>query len=76
MALLISEQNCISLEKRREVKLNGLEKLVNKLTHVLQKTNHNWHTRKSLAKLNDAALKDIGLSKADVDQELNKPLWK
>ena len=31
--------------------------------------------RRDLAMLNDAALKDIGLTRADVDSEISKPFW-
>jgi uncharacterized protein YjiS (DUF1127 family) len=38
-----------------------------------------WHElarqRRQLAALNDAALKDIGLSRADVMQETERPFW-
>ena len=35
-----------------------------------------WRQRKHLAGLDDAALKDIGLSRADVAAELRKPVWR
>ncbi len=35
-----------------------------------------WRQRKHLASLDDAALKDIGLSRADVAAELKKPVWR
>lgn len=35
-----------------------------------------WRQRKHLAALDDAALKDIGLSRADVAAELRKPVWR
>lgn len=35
-----------------------------------------WRHRKHLAALDDAALKDIGLSQADVAAELRKPVWR
>ncbi|MCY1517043.1 hypothetical protein D9M68_517100 [compost metagenome] len=38
-----------------------------------------WHQlaeqRRRLASLNEAALKDIGLSRADVLQEVERPFW-
>ena len=38
-----------------------------------------WHElarqRRQLAALNDAALKDLGLSRADVMQETERPFW-
>ena len=39
-----------------------------------------WHDRSmqrhSLASLDDYALKDLGLSRADVDGEARKPFWR
>ncbi|MGH1478301.1 MAG: DUF1127 domain-containing protein [Geminicoccales bacterium] len=31
--------------------------------------------RYDLAKLDDAALRDIGLTRSDVDHEISKPFW-
>jgi len=42
----------------------------------LAKIAHNWRTRSRLSQLNDAQLKDLGITAADVDHEVNKPLWK
>ena len=35
-----------------------------------------WRQRKHLAALDEAALKDIGLTRADVAAELKKPVWR
>ncbi|NLQ18429.1 DUF1127 domain-containing protein [Marinomonas sp. M1K-6] len=43
---------------------------------IIKKIAHNWRTRNRLSQLNEAQLKDIGLTAADVDHEVNKPLWK
>jgi len=42
----------------------------------LAKIVHNWRTRSRLSQLNDAQLKDIGLTAADVKHEVRKPVWK
>ena len=42
----------------------------------LAKIAHNWRTRSRLSHLNEAQLKDLGLTAADVDQEVRKPVWK
>lgn len=42
----------------------------------LAKITHNWRTRRRLNHLNEAQLKDIGLTAADVDHEVRKPVWK
>ena len=34
------------------------------------------HARKELAGLSDAALKDIGLARGDIQAEVDKPFWK
>jgi uncharacterized protein YjiS (DUF1127 family) len=34
-----------------------------------------WHERQLLARLSDAALKDIGLLRDDVEQERRLPVW-
>lgn len=34
-----------------------------------------WRTRKHLSELDAHALKDLGLSEADVARELNRPIW-
>ena len=34
------------------------------------------HTRRQLLELDDHALKDVGLSRAQVLEEANKPFWK
>ncbi len=43
---------------------------------IFKKIAHNWRTRNRLSQLNDAQLKDLGLTAADVDQEVIKPIWK
>ncbi|SHF98333.1 Uncharacterized conserved protein YjiS, DUF1127 family [Marinomonas polaris DSM 16579] len=56
---------------------NSLAKLKeNTWKQRLAKIAHNWRTRNRLSQLNDAQLKDLGLTAADVDQEVRKPVWK
>jgi uncharacterized protein YjiS (DUF1127 family) len=56
---------------------NALAKLKeNTWKQRLAKIAHNWRTRSRLSRLDDAQLKDIGLTAADVDHEVHKPLWK
>lgn len=43
---------------------------------IFKKIAHNWRTRNRLSQLNEAQLKDIGLTAADVEHEVNKALWK
>ena len=35
-----------------------------------------WADRRALSSLGDHALKDIGLSRADIDYEASKPFWR
>lgn len=42
----------------------------------LAKILHNWKTRSKLNTLNEAQMKDLGLTTIDIEQETNKPLWK
>ena len=42
---------------------------------ALSHAHDTWRQRRALARLDDAALKDIGLSRADVASELRRPLW-
>ncbi|MGB0944470.1 MAG: DUF1127 domain-containing protein [Marinomonas sp.] len=76
MALLTSTQKKFDLTQVDCLRANGLENLVSRFSKLMNKINHNWRTRKQLGRLNQAALKDIGLSQADVAHELEKPLWK
>jgi uncharacterized protein YjiS (DUF1127 family) len=45
---------------------------------VVQRVLH-WHElarqRRELATMSDEALKDIGLSRADIQQEVERPFW-
>jgi uncharacterized protein YjiS (DUF1127 family) len=43
---------------------------------IIKKIAHNWRTRNRLSHLNEAQLKDIGLTAADVDHEVRKAIWK
>ena len=34
-----------------------------------------WRQRRALERLDDAALRDLGLSRADVAREASRPIW-
>ena len=34
-----------------------------------------WRQRRALERLDDAALRDLGLTRADVSREVARPLW-
>ncbi|MEM8952192.1 MAG: DUF1127 domain-containing protein [Pseudomonadota bacterium] len=46
-----------------------------RVMHVLFSWVERSRQRRQLAALNDAALKDIGLSRLDVQIEIEKPFW-
>ena len=52
--------------------LNGLESGV----ETLQLWIDRYHNRQQLSQLSDHMLKDIGLTRADVYRETQKPFWK
>ena len=76
MSLLYTKQNHACLEQVQTIKLNGLEKFINRLSLVIKRAQHNRRTRQQLARLNESQLKDIGMTKAETYEELNKPLWR
>ena len=47
-----------------------------KVKRTLARLQHNWKTRAQLQRLNEAQLKDLGLTSSDVYEEVHKPLWK
>ena len=56
---------------------NTLENLrKNKWKGILEKVIHNKKTRNKLRTLTESQMKDLGLTKADIEKEVSKPLWK
>ncbi len=53
----------------------GLPPWVRRCMHVLALWAERGRQRRQLAALNDAALKDIGLTRLDVRTEVEKPFW-
>lgn len=45
------------------------------LSAILKRWHSRWQTRRTLSRLSDASLKDIGLSRAAAEREANKPFW-
>lgn len=43
---------------------------------ILKSWYQNWRTRRELAGLSDYLLKDIGITRAEAEQEFSKPFWK
>ncbi|MFN4275737.1 MAG: DUF1127 domain-containing protein [Ferrovibrio sp.] len=52
----------------------ALRKAARALSGLLALQRH-WREREQLAELSDATLKDLGLSRADIDAELRRPVW-
>lgn len=59
--------------------MNGsvqIRNTVSVLSKTISRYRHNYRTRRQLLKLNDTALKDIGISRAEALQEAKKPFWR
>lgn len=52
--------------------INPSKNLLNTLMFWIERS----HQRRQLAKLDDIMLKDVGLSRADVNREINKSFWR
>lgn len=49
--------------------------LARAIAHLLRRWSALSRQRRQLAALSDDALKDIGLSRADIETEINRPFW-
>jgi len=62
----------------RALGANPLHSLVQRLSAGWRQLGR-WHAlyrqRRQLAALSDEMLKDIGLSRADIETEINRPFW-
>jgi len=56
--------------------LRGLGRVGTSLFAVLVSWQERAGQRQELGALSDSALKDIGLSRADIELELDKPFWR
>lgn len=66
---------CAIAEKNNGFTSAGLRTEMQKLAQKIVFWHQRNRSRKALAKLDDRLLEDIGLSRADVDQEIEKPFW-
>lgn len=57
-------QNTLDILKEKPLKM------------LFQRIVHNWKTRSRLNSLTETELKDLGITAADVDHEVRKPVWK
>ncbi len=46
-----------------------------KLVQLLLCWQERWMERRRLSEMDETTLRDIGLSRADIDQEARKPFW-
>lgn len=60
-----------STQKRRR----SLVVLLRAVVLRVERWNALYRQRQQLAALGDDALKDIGLSRADIESEVNRPFW-
>ena len=58
-----------------EAKFSGHGHIVSDLLHKFSRWYELHHERELLAGMSDEALKDIGVSRADVEQEVVRPFW-
>lgn len=53
-----------------------VESLVHRVGATLNLWYDRWSSRKQLAALDDRMLQDIGVTRADILKEINKPFWR
>ncbi|MGI9487812.1 MAG: DUF1127 domain-containing protein [Geminicoccaceae bacterium] len=72
----MKNQNCIDTITSTTVAPSfGLPPWTRRVLHVFTRWCERSRQRRQLAALNDAALKDIGLTRSDVRIETKKPFW-
>ena len=54
---------------------SGLFRLITLMADALESLRQRLEQRRRLAELNDHLLRDVGLTRADVERELQKPFW-
>ncbi len=52
------------------------QQLVERLRTTFSAWRHHWRSRRDLLALDDHLLKDIGLTRSQVDAEAHKPFWR
>ena len=61
---------------RRCVSRGSLRQVLNLVHDTLQQWRRRRRERAELARLDDRMLRDIGITRGDVWQEINKPFWR
>ena len=71
------DPNCTHTIPERAVPRSfRLPSWIGRVTNLLLTWNTRGRQRHDLANLNDDALRDIGLTRADVRREISKPFWR
>ncbi|MBN3561726.1 DUF1127 domain-containing protein [Aliamphritea spongicola] len=60
----------------RKAQHDGVQSFKERVHCLLKQWLHNWRSRRQLAQLDTAMLKDVGLSRADALAEADKPFWR
>lgn len=66
--MTVVTRDVLKLENRRLITFNGILNWLKLSSQIARE-------RKQLAALDDAGLKDIGLSRAEIREELLRPVW-
>jgi uncharacterized protein YjiS (DUF1127 family) len=73
------EQQIINFHKqsgRSAAVLRGLRQGLSRLVTLIDRWQERAESRRELARMPEAILKDIGVSRADAAREVGKPFWK
>jgi len=54
----------------------GITRLARRIACVIRQWRHNITTRRHLAQMPEYLLKDVGLSRQQIQDELQKPFWR
>src|SRR5215472_13613063 len=66
----------IPLERQRQASLHRLRGFLSGVRAVLREWRRRKNGRLKLARLDERMLRDIGLTRADAEYEMNKPFWR
>ena len=61
---------------RKSINIFDLRQVGQKLASTLWLWDFRWRSRLELAELDEAALRDLGISRAEAQAEIEKPFWR
>jgi uncharacterized protein YjiS (DUF1127 family) len=64
------------MERQRQASLHRLRGFLSGVRAVLREWRQRKNARLELARLDQRILRDIGLTRGDVEYEINKPFWR